>query len=85
MSPRPITNEIWSNLERLDKTYKKENLVVISVHVPRFYLKLLDDLVELGMYPNRSEAIRIAIRDMILKEKELVLMVLKKKTALLTG
>ena len=85
MSPRPLTNAIWNNLERLDKIYRKENLVVISVHVPRFYLKLLDDLVELGMYPNRSEAIRIAIRDMILKEKELVLMVLKKKTSLLTG
>ena len=41
---------------------------LIAVHLPD---KLLDDiqqLVEKGLYPNRSEAIRIAIRDLLKQE-----------------
>ncbi len=32
-------------------------------------LQELDDLVKTGVYPSRSEAFRIAIRDLILREK----------------
>lgn len=41
---------------------------LIAVHIPE---KIVDDiqrLVEAGLYPNRSEAIRIAIRDLLKKE-----------------
>lgn len=41
---------------------------LIAVHLPE---KLLDDiqrLVEKGLYPNKSEAIRIAIRDLLKQE-----------------
>ena len=41
---------------------------LIAVHLPD---KLLDDIQELvakGLYPNRSEAIRIAIRDLLKQE-----------------
>jgi antitoxin ParD1/3/4 len=41
---------------------------LIAVHLPE---KLLDDiqrLVDKGQYPNRSEAIRIAIRDLLKQE-----------------
>ncbi|MFW9908400.1 MAG: ribbon-helix-helix domain-containing protein [Candidatus Thorarchaeota archaeon] len=41
---------------------------LIAVHLPD---KLLDDiqrLVDNGLYPNRSEAIRIAIRDLLKQE-----------------
>ena len=41
---------------------------LIAVHLPE---KLLDDiqrLVSKGQYPNRSEAIRIAIRDLLKHE-----------------
>ncbi|MGV9170066.1 MAG: ribbon-helix-helix domain-containing protein [Promethearchaeia archaeon] len=34
----------------------------------QLYIKSLDKLVELGMYPSRSEAIRVAIRDLLQKE-----------------
>ena len=47
----------------------KDKMVLISVHVPKQMLDELDRLVQEGKFPNRSEAIRVAIRDLILKEK----------------
>ena len=44
-------------------------MMLISVHIPVQMLQELDDLVKTGAYPSRSEAIRIAIRDLILREK----------------
>ncbi|CCC81130.1 CopG/MetJ family transcriptional regulator [Thermoproteus tenax Kra 1] len=41
---------------------------LISVHVPKRMLEELDELVRRGIYPNRSEAIRAAIRELIYKE-----------------
>lgn len=41
---------------------------LINVRFPEYYLKLLDGLVEAKMYPNRAEAIRCAVRDMLQKE-----------------
>ncbi|MFX1380827.1 MAG: ribbon-helix-helix domain-containing protein [Promethearchaeota archaeon] len=38
---------------------------LISVNIPDSYLKVLEMLVVDGKFPNRSEAIRIAIRDLI--------------------
>ncbi|RLJ03451.1 MAG: transcriptional regulator [Candidatus Aenigmatarchaeota archaeon] len=40
----------------------------ITLWVPERYLKLLDKLVEDGRYPSRAEAIRMAIRDLLLNE-----------------
>ena len=45
-------------------------MMLISVHIPAQMLQELDDLVKTGVYPSRSEAIRVAIRDLILREKE---------------
>jgi len=44
-------------------------MALISVHIPVQMLQELDDLVKTGAYPSRSEAIRVAIRDLILREK----------------
>lgn len=41
---------------------------LISVKIPESSLEGLDDLVRLGVYPSRSEAIRVAIRDLLRKE-----------------
>jgi len=41
---------------------------LITVHIPEAYLKGLDELVKNKMYPNRSEAIRVAIRDLLKRE-----------------
>jgi Arc/MetJ-type ribon-helix-helix transcriptional regulator len=41
---------------------------LISVNLPESYLKILEVLVAQGNFPNRSEAIRVAIRDLIKTE-----------------
>jgi Arc/MetJ-type ribon-helix-helix transcriptional regulator len=45
------------------------NLIkLISVNLPESYLKILEILVAEGKFPNRSEAIRVSIRDLIKTE-----------------
>jgi antitoxin ParD1/3/4 len=41
---------------------------LITVHLPEAYLEGLDSLVNERIYPNRSEAIRVAVRDMLKTE-----------------
>lgn len=41
---------------------------LITVHVPELYIQALDQLVKDGYYPNRAEAIREAIRDLLTLE-----------------
>ncbi len=41
---------------------------LISVNLPESYLKVLEMLVLDGKFPNRSEAIRVGIRDLIKTE-----------------
>ena len=43
-------------------------LKLISVNLPESYLKVLEILVSEEKFPNRSEAIRVAIRDLIKTE-----------------
>jgi len=54
----------------MPKTKAKEKMVLISVHIPKQMLEELDELVKKGVFPSRSEAIRIAIRDLLLRENE---------------
>lgn len=46
----------------------QERMSLISVHVPRRMLEELDELVKRGIFPNRSEAIRAALRDLLYRE-----------------
>lgn len=41
---------------------------MITLYLPDLYIKALDRLVNEKYYPNRAEAIRVAIRDMIKME-----------------
>jgi len=41
---------------------------LITVNLPESYLKDLDELVKIDLYPNRAEAIRVAVRDMLVDE-----------------
>jgi antitoxin ParD1/3/4 len=41
---------------------------LIAVHLPERLLDDIQRLVEKGLYPNKSEAIRIAIRDLLKQE-----------------
>ncbi|MBD3352187.1 MAG: ribbon-helix-helix protein, CopG family [Candidatus Lokiarchaeota archaeon] len=44
---------------------------MISIFLPDFYLKALDQLILENYFPNRAEAIRVAIRDFIKSEYEM--------------
>lgn len=46
----------------------KTNLKLITLYLPETYIKALDQLVDERFYPNRAEAIRVAIRDLISAE-----------------
>lgn len=38
---------------------------LITLHLPEPYIRALDDLVKQKYYPNRAEAIRTAVRDLL--------------------
>ena len=42
--------------------------IKIWLYLPREYKRRLDRLVEAGLYPNRSEAIRTAVLDLLRTE-----------------
>lgn len=44
---------------------------IVTVKLPEAYVEVLDRLVAMGRYTSRSEAIRIAIRDLIAREAEI--------------
>ncbi len=41
---------------------------VVTICMPESYVEGVDKLIKRGMYPNRSEVIRIAIRDLLVEE-----------------
>ena len=41
---------------------------LVTVKMSDIYVNGLDKLVDIGMYPSRSEAIRVAIRDLLRRE-----------------
>jgi len=52
--------------EVVEKKQKREKMVLITFHIPKPLLDIIDDLVRGGIYPNRSEAIRDAIRQLLM-------------------
>jgi Arc/MetJ-type ribon-helix-helix transcriptional regulator len=44
---------------------------VVTVHLPEAYVEAIDQLVKKGLYPNRAEAIRMAVRDLLRREARL--------------
>ena len=43
---------------------------VVTVHLPEKYIEAIDQLIEKRVFPNRAEAIRTAVRDLILSSAE---------------
>lgn len=43
----------------------KEKMITITLNLPKKQLAMLDVLVGSGIFPNRSEAIRMAVADLI--------------------
>lgn len=54
----------------MGKAVKKENMVIISFHLPRSYVIGIDTLVAQGQFPSRSEAIRYAITKLIMQVRQ---------------
>ena len=52
----------------MPRSKSQDKMALISVHVPKKMLEELDELVRRGIFPNRSEAIRAALRDLLYKE-----------------
>jgi Arc/MetJ-type ribon-helix-helix transcriptional regulator len=47
-------------------------LKLITLYLPETYIGQLDQLVDAKFFPNRSEAIRVAIRDLIQNERHVM-------------
>lgn len=45
---------------------------MITLYLPEKYLELLDEIIDAGHFPNRSEAIRSAVRDLLRYEFSLM-------------
>ncbi|RLF25071.1 MAG: CopG family transcriptional regulator [Thermoprotei archaeon] len=43
-------------------------LKIVTVKMPEDYVNALDELVEMGLFTSRSEAIRVAVRDLLKRE-----------------
>ncbi|NVM01409.1 MAG: type II toxin-antitoxin system ParD family antitoxin [Candidatus Helarchaeota archaeon] len=41
---------------------------LVTLHLPDLYIQDLEKLVQQKRYPNRSEAIRVAVRDLLKSE-----------------
>jgi len=52
---------------------KREKMELVSLHIPTAQLKAIDDLVRRGDYPNRSEAIRDAIRQLLDRYRDILI------------
>jgi len=50
------------------KAINRPRLRLITVKLPELYVEGIDELVKIGRYRNRSEVIRVAIRDLLKKE-----------------
>jgi len=50
----------------------REGTEKITLRLPTKYLRLIDFLVELDDFPTRSEAIRVAVRELVYQRVELV-------------
>jgi len=48
----------------------EKKLKLISVHLPESFINGLDQLVKKKQFPSRSEAIRVAIRELIRKYRK---------------
>jgi Arc/MetJ-type ribon-helix-helix transcriptional regulator len=48
-----------------EKAEEERKMVVVCVHVPKWVVDRLDELVKQGEFPSRSEAVREAIKEFL--------------------
>ena len=54
---------------------------LITLYLPETYIRQLDQLVDAKFFPNRAEAIRVAIRDLIQNEPHVMAAIASLKEA----
>ena len=47
---------------------ERRGLKLVTIHLPEAFLEGIEELIKSRIYPNRSEAIRIAVRDLLKNE-----------------
>jgi antitoxin ParD1/3/4 len=47
---------------------ERRGLRLVTIHLPEAFIEGIEELVKSRIYPNRSEAIRIAVRDLLKNE-----------------
>jgi len=47
---------------------RAQHLKVVNLHLPEVLLEGIEELVRSKVYPNRSEAVRVAVRDLLKTE-----------------
>ena len=62
--------EIFPNNRNLKSFFI--NMKLITINLPSTYLQGIEKLVREDIYPNRSEAIRHAVRDLIKRENAFI-------------
>ncbi|MEM0470054.1 MAG: ribbon-helix-helix domain-containing protein [Desulfurococcaceae archaeon] len=48
--------------------FVRPRLRLVTVKMPEIYLEGIDELIKIGRYKNRSEVIRVAIRELLRRE-----------------
>ena len=56
---------------------EKNDMKIVTINVSLIHLELIQKLVDSRIYPSRSEAIRVAIRDWLITEAKFVLQITK--------
>ena len=49
-----------------------KNMRLVTVHIPDGYIEGIEELVRLKLYPNKGEVIRIAVRDFLKHEAQIL-------------
>jgi len=60
---------VYVNIYMTDRN-EKEKMKLISVHLPEWMVMELEELVMKGYFPSRSEAIRIAVHQLLITIKQ---------------
>lgn len=47
---------------------RNEKMVNMSINVPQIYVDMVQKMIDLGIYPSRSEAMRCALKEFIQHE-----------------
>jgi Arc/MetJ-type ribon-helix-helix transcriptional regulator len=48
--------------------FNKPKLKLVTVKMPELYIEGIEELVKIGKYRNKSEVIRVAVRDLLRRE-----------------